>query len=246
MSGVSKAYGEVTVLRDIQMSIAEGKITALVGANGAGKTTLFHVISGDEVTDSGAVRFRGVDVSRKPSWRRARMGIGRMFQDVRLFESLSVLENVVLSMESGRDSSPLGVWGFGPRHRYRNRETRARTLLNVLEVEPPYDRPAGSLSVGNKKLVALARLMAGGFDLWLLDEPTSGLAPIAVDRLIGLLRTAAEQQNVTIALIEHNIEFVAKVADEAFILRDGQITEHGPIPDVLARFGSTTAEDRRS
>jgi ABC-type branched-subunit amino acid transport system ATPase component len=237
VENVEKHFGDLAVLRGINASVAEGSITAFVGPNGAGKTTLFHTITGDLAPDRGTVLFRGRPITAKAPWKVARCGLGKLFQDVRLFESLTILENVILALHehSGR-SVAASLW-HSP---FRNKADQAllaeaERWLEKAGVERPYDRPAGLLSFGNKKLLALARLMAGKFDLLLLDEPAAGVSPPMIVHIAKLLQDLVRERGVTIALIEHNFAFVSRVAERVYVLRAGVVHDHGQTAEVLGR-----------
>lgn len=236
IENLNKCFGDVAVLRGVSASLLPGTVTAFIGPNGAGKTTLFHAITGDLVPDGGAVMLRGNPITRKAPWKIARMGLGKLFQDVRIFENLTVIENVLLALH---DHPGQSAWASLAEAPFRRRlepglVREAKSWLEKAGVEPPYDRPAELLSFGNKKLLALARLMAGKFDLLLLDEPTAGLSPIMVSRITELIRQLTDQ-GITIALIEHNFSFVADVAERAYLLQEGQIHDYGATGEVLAK-----------
>ncbi|CAG0983583.1 partial Lipopolysaccharide export system ATP-binding protein LptB, partial [Anaerolineae bacterium] len=230
IENVVKHFGEVAVLRGVNASLPSGKVTAFVGPNGAGKTTLFHTITGDLIPDDGVVSLRGRPITGMAPWKVARNGLGKMFQDVRVFDSLTVLENVLIAMYEPEALSPWASLVKAYFHRRDDSELlmEAETWLDKAGVEKPYDRPAGLLSFGNKKLLALARLMAGGFDLLLLDEPTAGVSPIMVEKIARLIKQMTNQ-GITVALIEHNYSFVTDVAEHIYLMRDGMIHDHGTV-----------------
>src|ERR1035441_630502 len=176
IENVEKHFGDMAVLRGISAAVEKGSITAFVGPNGAGKTTLFHAITGDLRMDSGTVLYQGKSIGGKTPWRIARLGLGKLFQDVRVFENLTVLENVLLALHDHEGRSAMTSLLRTPFHWRTNgrQQAEAEKWLETAGVERPFDRSAGLLSFGNKKLLALARLMAGRFDLLLLDEPAAG------------------------------------------------------------------------
>jgi ABC-type branched-subunit amino acid transport system ATPase component len=237
LENIEKRFGNVAVLRGISASIPRGSVTAFVGPNGAGKTTLFHAISGDLRPDKGAVVLRGKEISGLPPWKAARLGLGKLFQDVRIFENLTLIENVLLALHDHNDRSAVASLLRSP---FRAKlapaqEEQARNWLELTGVEKPFERPAGLLSFGNKKLLALARLLAGGFDLLLLDEPTAGVSPGMVERIKEMVRKMVSEQGKTVMLIEHNFSFVSAVADQVYVLRDGMVHDSGRTDEVLGR-----------
>jgi ABC-type branched-subunit amino acid transport system ATPase component len=236
IEGLEKRFGEVTVLRDVHAALTPGTVTAFVGPNGAGKTTLFHAITGDLKPDAGEVILEGRDITAQPPWRIARQGLGKMFQDVRVFENLSILDNVVLALHDHASqtvwSSLAGLWRRDQRR--AERVEAAESWLALAGVQRPWNRTAGDLSFGNQKLLALARLMAGGFRLLLLDEPTSGVSPVMVNDMANIIHNLADQ-GVTVALIEHNYAFVKDVASACYLLRDGTVHDTGPTDEVLGK-----------
>lgn len=237
LKNVQKHFGDIKVLCGINAAIPEGSITAFVGPNGAGKTTLFHAITGDLRPDAGAVVYRGKSLVGLPPWRIARLGLGKMFQDVRIFENLTILENVLLALHDHPTRSAVASLVRAVFRDGKGAEERAKAehWLAMAGVERPWDRPAGLLSFGNQKLLALARLMAGGFDLLLLDEPASGLAPPQVEHIGSLLKVLVREKKMSVALIEHNFSFVSAVADQAYLLRAGEVHDGGPTAEVLMR-----------
>lgn len=237
IQNVKKKFGDLVVLNNVNATIKHGSITAFIGPNGAGKTTLFHTIAGDLRADSGKVLLRGRNIGNLPPWKIARYGLGRLFQDVRVFRNLTILENVMLSLHEHPDQSILGsfIHSFtGKAHRAKV-ENEALHFLDQVGIEKPYDRRASELSWGSQKLLALARLFAGDFDVLLLDEPTAGISGPLVDRIRDMLVTATRERKITIALIEHNIGFVSRIAETTYVLREGEIFDHGTTQEVLQR-----------
>lgn len=235
IESLEKHFGDVAVLRGVTASVERGGITAFVGPNGAGKTTLFHVITGDLKPDRGTVLFEGRPLAGRPPWAIARSGIGKMFQDVRIFGELTILENVLLALHDhpGRclPASLLQAPWRGKRDLVERR--RAGESLSLAGVEEPWDRPARLLSFGNQKLLALARLVAGDFKLLLLDEPTAGVAPPMAERMASLLQGLVRERGISVALIEHNFSFVQQIANHAYLLRAGEIMDNGQVDDVM-------------
>lgn len=233
IEGLRKRIGEVEVLGGIDTRLKAGRITAFIGPNGAGKTTLFHAVTGELKPDGGRVIFQGDEITGREPWELARMGIGKVFQDVRVFPSLTPVENVMAALHRQSDR---GLWRGLLRAdaKHATARTRAEETLGEVGVEGRWDGPAGELSWGNQKLLAFARLMAGGFRFVLLDEPVAGVSPILGNRLKTLIRRMAES-GVTVALIEHDMAFVRDLADEVVVLKEGRVFDQGPASAVLDR-----------
>jgi len=229
-----KTFGGVRAVDGVNLSFEAGKVTALVGPNGAGKTTLFHLITGSLQPDAGEVIYRGRPIHGLPPWTIAQMGIGRLFQDVRVFPKLTVLENLLVARPRQRGES---VAASILARRAVRREEQAATVaaqewLELVGLAGQAQQPAGALSYGQQKLLAIARLLAAGIDVLLLDEPTAGVNPALNDRLLHLMRKLAEEGR-TIVLIEHNIDVVLNVADWVYFLDEGQVAAFGLAREIL-------------
>lgn len=224
------------MLNGVSSAIPRGALTALIGPNGAGKTTLFHAITGDLVPQRGRIRFNDRQIQGLAPWKIARLGLGKLFQDVRVFGSLTSEENVMLALHEHPMQSALGSFLSAPFRTRLDQPLReeAHHWLRTAGVEPPYDVTASSLSFGNQKLLALARLLAGKFDLLLLDEPTAGVSPQLTAKIAELLKRLVRAQGTTVLLIEHNLSFVADVADQVMVMSDGAIIDAGPTANMLA------------
>lgn len=237
VEGLGKSFGSLRVLRGIDASVQPGSLTAFIGPNGAGKTTLFHAISGDLFPDTGRVHLGDRDVTGLPTWKLARLGLGRLFQDVRVFRALSCHDNLLLPL---LDHEARWPWATlrAPRGKgggETDLRAAVRRTLATVGLEEKCDDPAGALSFGSQKLLALARLLAGRFRILLLDEPASGISPHVLEKVGAILRVLVREQGLTVAMIEHNMRFVAEHADFTYVMRDGEIFDGGPTAEVLAR-----------
>lgn len=234
INGVSKRFGDVAVLSCVTANLKQGEITAVIGPNGAGKTTLFNILSGEQKPDAGAVLFEGRNITQANSWEVAQHGIGKIFQDVRIFSNISVLENVIAALQKPVDRR---LWASLKRPGLNDNEVKkkAEALLDIVGVEGSRDSAAAELSWGNKKLLGFARLMAGDFRFVLLDEPVAGVSPIVCDRIKSLIRKLVVENGVTVALIEHDMNFVEGLADTVVVLKEGKVVDHGAVNDVLTR-----------
>jgi branched-chain amino acid transport system ATP-binding protein len=230
-SGLRLRLNGVGVLNGVDLALERGRITALVGPNGAGKTTLFNTIAGDLAPDMGEVRLDGRPVTGAAPWQLARAGVGRLFQEVRVFDDLSSIENVVLALlqlpERRSRWMPVG------QTRWNRLRDEAMGWIESVGVTGELEQPAGRLSFGNRKLLALARLLAGRFSVLLLDEPTAGVSPDIVVRIVATLRDLRVSTGMTIAVIEHDYEFVAAIADRVCVLSEGRVLDFGETSTVL-------------
>ncbi len=230
-----KNFGGVRAVDGVSLSFEAGKVTALVGPNGAGKTTLFHLLTGSIKPDSGAILYRGSPIQGLPPWTVAQMGIGRLFQDVRIFPNLTVLENVLVARPIQRGERAL-VSLFAPRvvvKEEADSTDRASEWLDRVGLSEHADQPAQALSYGQQKLLAIARLLAAGSDVLLLDEPTAGVNPMLIKRLLTIIRDLSGGGR-TVVLIEHNVNVVLDVADWVYFLDEGQVAAFGLPQEVLS------------
>ncbi len=230
--GVSKRFGGLQALRDVSLDIPAGCVTAVIGPNGAGKTTLFNIITGLEKPDAGYVHFRGRDVTGWPPHKLAALGMGRTFQNLQVFHNMTVLENVLLAGQRGRQPS---VWralmpaGGG----LRVSEEAALKVLERVGLGPLANRKAGDLSFGQQRMLELARALALRPNALLLDEPASGLSP---GERAELLRVVAElrKDGLAVLLIEHDIQTVMTAADRVAVLNFGEKIAEGS-PEEVSR-----------
>jgi ABC-type branched-subunit amino acid transport system ATPase component len=232
--GLRKDFGGVRAVDGVSLGFERGKVTALIGPNGAGKTTLFHLIAGAMKPDAGAIRYCGDRIDGLAPWEVARRGIGRLFQDVRVFEKLTVLENLLVAIRGQSDAGPLGALflrGRAAREESRLTE-RARTLLDSYGLGELADRAAAGLSFGQQKLLGICRLMAAEADVFLLDEPTAGVHPSVLPTVMGALGSLADQAK-TVIVIEHDMKVVLEIADRVDFMDEGRILASGPPRDVL-------------
>ena len=234
VENISKSFGSFRALHDVNVTVRLGQVTALVGPNGAGKTTLFHVIGGNLTPDSGKVFLNGMDITGLPPYKIARRHVGRLFQDVRIFPALSVAENIEVSFLHRSDyklSTTLAWWKTAERE--ADRRDRAMAWLEFVGLADKADMPAGELSYGQQKLLALARIVALRPALLLLDEPTAALSPAMTKKMVELIKRLVAEQKLTIALIEHNMGVVRDLADYIYFLHEGTVHTHGTAKEVL-------------
>jgi branched-chain amino acid transport system ATP-binding protein len=218
--GLCAGYGDVPVLRGIDLSISAGSITALIGANGAGKTTLLRTISGIIPAEAGTIHYDGQDIVGMPPQNIVRAGLVQVPEGRRLFPDMTVLENLLVG-----SSSPAA------------RRKRDENLAVVLELFPRVRERkaqlAGTLSGGEQQMVAIARALMASPRLLLLDETSLGLAPIVVDEIFVAVRRLAAQGQ-TILVVEQNTALALEVADHGHVLEQGHFTIQGPASSLMA------------
>jgi len=246
---VTKRFGGLTVIDDLSVAVPRGARLALIGPNGAGKTTVFNLVSGVYPVTSGRITVDGVDITDVPSSRRIGHGVARSFQNIRLMEHLSAIENVMLgqSARAGRFGGVLQPVGLGRRNPWRE---RARAALADAGLEAHADAAVGVLPYGVQKRIELVRALMAEPKLLLLDEPAAGLNPAETRELQIRLERIAER-GVTMVVVEHDMHFVGAFCDQVVVLNFGRkIAEGRPEevredPDVReAYLGSDDAEDR--
>ncbi|MCX6305393.1 MAG: ATP-binding cassette domain-containing protein [Bacteroidetes bacterium] len=229
------------LFRDLSLEIEREKITALVGGNGAGKTTLFNVISGLQRGASGKVNFQGSEITRLSPYKIARLGIGRLFQGARVFEELSILDNMVIGAIHHANEIPFYNLLFYRKSMAfeKGLEEKAEAILSELFGSNNIfweDRikPAGNLSFGHQRLLAMARLLMGNYSLYLLDEPTAGVHVQFIEQIASAIRHMNSHSHKTVLLIEHNMHFVRQMAEYCLYMENGKIIAKGHPNDVLA------------
>jgi len=227
------------LLRGVNLTVEEGKITALVGGNGTGKTTLFNIISGFEKGYAGDVLFEGNNFNRISAHRISLMGIGRLFQDGQLLPGLTLMENMKMASDNETGEMPFSslVRPKKWKEAEKVKEEQAKNILKRIFGEDckylqMLNDDASAFSYGEQRLLSLARLLMGGDRLLLLDEPTSGVNPVYIDTIEKIIREMTTE-GLTVLLIEHNMHFVRKVADTCAYLDDGVIAKIGPTAEVL-------------
>jgi branched-chain amino acid transport system ATP-binding protein len=240
LEGVSltKWYGGLAALDDVSVSTTAGQIAALIGPNGAGKTTLFGCLTGVERPDAGQVLLDGHDVTSLSSDARARLGIGRTFQRLAIFATMTVADNLRVGAEN-RTTAPAvrriggllaGLVGMGTGDA-RADNLRVDEVIELLGLGPVRDAPAGTLPTGTLRLVELGRALCHDPTVLLLDEPASGLDTTETAGLQRVLRDVAST-GVGVLLVEHDVDLVFDLADQVFAMAEGRLIASGT-PDAV-------------
>jgi branched-chain amino acid transport system ATP-binding protein len=226
---VRKEFGGLLAVNDLDFTIPHRSIVSLIGPNGAGKTTFFNMLTGLYKPTSGAIVFDGAEITDKPPHAITKAGIGRTFQNIRLFPQMTALENVLVGMHSRLKGGILGSILSTPRVRREEKEAqdRARELLTFAGLRRVDDELAESLSYGDQRRLEVARALATEPKLLLLDEPTAGMNPQETVVFIDFVSKLREQQHVAILLIEHDMKVVMGVSERVTVLDYGEKIAEG-------------------
>jgi branched-chain amino acid transport system ATP-binding protein len=235
IDGLTRRFGGLVAVRDVAMEVAHGSVHGLIGPNGAGKTTLLNLVSGHIPSSSGRITFEGGNITRWPVDRRARAGIRRTFQNLKLFRDMSVLENVMVGMHG---ETHCEIWHSLLRTRRQRTEEaaiaeRAREALDFVGLLHLADIKADELPYGSQRLVEMARATVARPKLLLLDEPAAGLNGAESRRLVGLIK-AIRSGGTTILLVEHHMDVVMPSCDCITVLNYGQRLANGSPAEIRA------------
>ena len=234
---ISIRFGGNRAVAGVSIEVAQHEILALIGSNGAGKTTLFDLIGGYLAADSGSIRLRGHDITATSPHHRARLGLGRSFQDAKLFATLSVRDTIAVAQERWVGvKDPFNASFRMPAAIESEHEValRADELIELFGLVDFADRPIYQLSTGTRRIVDLACTVAHSPTLLLLDEPTSGIAQRETEALAPLIRRIRDELGCAILMIEHDMPFLASLADRMVALESGQVIAEGPVHSVLS------------
>jgi branched-chain amino acid transport system ATP-binding protein len=230
ITDIRVSYGGIVAVDDVSFDVAPGQILGLIGPNGAGKTTLFDAICGFAAMDSGRIQLGDRDITNLSPPERSRAGLGRSFQDAKLFGSLTVAETLACAFErklgsQGPVSSALGLpWVWSTE---RELAKRIDSLIDLLGLGAFYDKFVSELSTGSRRIVDLACVLAHNPSVLLLDEPSSGIAQKETEALGPLLRRIQDATGCTMLLIEHDMPLVTSVSDELIALETGRVIARG-------------------
>lgn len=234
MKNVEKHFGGVRAIDNFSVTLEQGKIHGLIGPNGAGKTTIFNNITGIYAPNSGQIIFDGKDITGSAPYKVAQLGIGRTFQNIRLFSNLSVMDNVIIA--SNLDATYNMADAFVKTRKYREREKHLKEkALNLLEVVGLSDKAgerASSLPYGHQRKLEIARAMALDPKLLLLDEPAAGMNADESAELVNFVREIKERFDITILMIEHHMDVVTNLCDHVTVLNFGKTIAVGTPEEV--------------
>jgi len=228
---LTKYFGDTHAVDKVDFTIGEGEVLALIGANGAGKTSLVNLISGLLRPDSGRIFFRGADVTHRSVDGRIEAGIARSFQIVNLFDELTVLDNVALSIFS-RKGKTRYFWSLADHHRDVWQE--ALDILAQFGLEAKSSALAGGISQGERKLLDVAVAYALKPRLLLLDEPTSGVSTREKAPIMDVISSIVRSQKITAVVIEHDMDIIFKYSDRIVVMNQGVILASGSPEEIRA------------
>ncbi len=217
---LQKRYGKRTILRDVSLVLHPGEVVALLGPNGCGKTTCFYCVAGIVRHEGGHVIIDGADATGLPLYRRARLGLGYLPQEMSIFRGLSVAQNIMAVLEVTEKDRP-------------RRGQRLNGLLQEFSIEHLRDAPALALSGGERRRVEIARALAANPRYVLLDEPFAGVDPIAVGEIRALV-SDLKTRGLGVLITDHNVRETLAIVDRAYILHDGGVLKQGTPPEVVA------------
>jgi branched-chain amino acid transport system ATP-binding protein len=217
VSGLDAFYGRAQILFDVGLEVGRGEVVALMGRNGAGKSTTMKAVMGLLARKRGAITFRGKEVGAMPPYRIARMGMGFVPEDRRVFGDLSVMENLDTGRQPPREDAP----SWTP-------EKLFRLFPNLGEMP---NRPGSQMSGGEQQMLTVSRTLMGNPYLVLLDEPSEGVAPIIVEQMANMI-LELKREGLSILLSEQNLHFAELVSDRAYVLEKGQIRFSGTIEEL--------------
>lgn len=219
VSALSAGYGDVQVLHDVSLYVANGEIVSVVGANGAGKTTLLRALMGMIPSSAGRTTFEGTDITKTPTHKIARMGMGQVMEGRRLFPHMTVEENLIV-----------GAGALGPVERQKNLEWISEMFPRLRERRTQLAR---SLSGGEQQMVAIGRALMSSPHLLLLDEPSIGLAPVIVKEIYARFQEI-NQNGVTLLLVEQDVRRALKISSRGYVMERGRVVIAGQSQELLA------------
>ena len=232
--GVTQRFGGVVALSEIDLSVPEGSIFALIGPNGAGKTTVFNLVTGVYTPTEGEIRFAGTVISGRRPHLVTTSGVARTFQNIRLFDNMTALENVMVGADAQHKTSVFGAALGLPRHRREERQGRSRghELLEFVGIPTVAEETAKNLSYGNQRRLEIARALMLDPKLLLLDEPAAGMNYGEAEGLKKQIRWLRERFGLSIVLVEHNMRVVMRACEHVHCVDHGETIAEGTPGEV--------------
>jgi len=231
IKGLNKSFGGLSALLEFDFRLAKNELIGLIGPNGAGKTTVFNLITGVYKPDKGKIIFAGEDITGLPAYKICRKGVARTFQNIRLFNNLSVLDNVRIALHKAVSYGLLAAVFRMPSYFAGERliEQEALRYLEIFDLADKKNEIASNLPYGEQRRLEVARALATRPTLLILDEPAAGMNPYETQELMELIRWIRDDFNISILLIEHDMSLVMGVCERIYVLDYGQvIAEGGP------------------
>ena len=238
MSKVSLSFGGLAAVADLDLTLSEGELVGLIGPNGAGKTTVFNLLTGVYPPSAGTIEFRRNDsvigLDRMKPHVICRSGVGRTFQNIRLFRRLSVLDNVVIALAQNQRYGLVASFLHTPKQQRFEREFREQSmeLLKIMDLDDKADELAQNMSYGEQRRLEIARAIAARPVLLLLDEPAAGMNPAETAHLTTLIGWLREQFKLTILLIEHDMSLVMNICERLYVLDHGLVIASGTPSEI--------------
>ncbi|MGQ7457039.1 ABC transporter ATP-binding protein [Streptococcus parasuis] len=231
---LTKNFGGLTAVGDVTMELHEGELVGLIGPNGAGKTTLFNLLTGVYEPSEGTITLAGTLLNGKAPSKIASLGLGRTFQNIRLFKNMTVLENVLIGLGNHGKAEVFASFFRLPAF-YKNEEslkTKAIELLKIFDLDGDVDTLAKNLPYGQQRRLEIVRALATEPKILFLDEPAAGMNPQETAELTQLIRKIKEEFNITIMLIEHDMSLVMEVTERIYVLEYGRLIAHGTPAEI--------------
>ena len=233
---LESGYGRIRIVAGLSLDVSGGEYVGVLGHNGMGKTTLLRTLLGLLPVTDGTIEFDGLDITRMPTHQRVRLGLGYIPQGREIFPALTVRENLAMADFGGRGRDPKAIDGV---------------LEQIPRLRPLLSRLGGELSGGEQQLLALARCLCGRPKMILLDEPTEGIQPSIIDEIVDLLRRLKRETDLTLLLVEQNLDFIQALSDRVLLIQRGTIVgdmdpERLHDTDVINEFIGTSAASRKA